>query len=152
MKHLKSLLLTTALTLAGASGALAGEADGGGLLAYNYLSGEPITALAEGRPLVVRTPDSSLTLANFMRAQLYGVFATLSLGMRTLAREGAHVDVMVAHGGLFFRTINGNTSFSITGEGARFLRIQPVNPEPAFRRIELVLGWFSGLKRGGSAR
>ena len=69
--------------------ALAGEADGGGLLAYNYLSGEPITGLAEGRPLVVRTPDSSLTLANFMRAQLYGVFATLSLGMRTLAREGA---------------------------------------------------------------
>jgi sugar (pentulose or hexulose) kinase len=81
--------------------ALAGEGDGGGLLAYNYLSGEPITGLAEGRPLVVRTPDSSLTLANFMRAQLYGVFATLSLGMRTLAREGAHVDLMVAHGGLF---------------------------------------------------
>ena len=51
--------------------------DGGGLLAYNYLSGEPITGLAEGRPLVVRTPDSRLTLANFMRAQLYGAFGTL---------------------------------------------------------------------------
>ena len=53
---------------------LDGEADAGGLLAYNHLSGEPIAGLAEGRPLFVRTPDSRLTLANFMRAQLYGVF------------------------------------------------------------------------------
>jgi hypothetical protein len=50
--------------------ALKGEADGGGLLAYNYLAGEPITGLTEGRPLVVRTPGSRLNLANFMRTQL----------------------------------------------------------------------------------
>ena len=58
--------------------ALEGEADAGGLLAYNHLAGEPIAGLDEGRPLFVRTPDSRLTLANFMRAQLYGVFGTLS--------------------------------------------------------------------------
>ena len=81
--------------------ALDGEADGGGLVAYNYLSGEPITGLAEGRPLFVRTPDSRLTLANFMRAQLYGVFGTLSLGMRVLASEGVELDTLFAHGGLF---------------------------------------------------
>ncbi len=81
--------------------ALAGEADGGGLLAYNYLSGEPITGLPEGRPLVVRTPDSRLTLANFVRAQLYGAFGTLSLGMRVLSDEGVELDSMYAHGGLF---------------------------------------------------
>jgi sugar (pentulose or hexulose) kinase len=81
--------------------ALDGEPDAGGLVAYNYLSGEPVTGLAEGRPLVVRTPGSRLTLANFMRAQLYGAFATLSLGMRVLAREGVEVDSMFAHGGLF---------------------------------------------------
>lgn len=80
---------------------LAGEADGGGLLAYNYLSGEPITRLAEGRPLFVRTPDSRLTLANFVRTQIYGAFGTLSLGMQVLAEEGVEVDVMIAHGGLF---------------------------------------------------
>ena len=51
----------------------------------------------------------------------------------------------VVHEGRFFRTINGNTSFSITRDGARFLRIQPVDPEPAIRRIELVLNWFSAL-------
>ncbi|KGM16562.1 ATPase [Actinotalea fermentans ATCC 43279 = JCM 9966 = DSM 3133] len=81
--------------------ALAGDADGGGLVAYNYLSGEPITGLEEGRPLFVRTPDSRLTLANFMRTQVYGAFATLSLGMRVLAAEGVELDVLAAHGGLF---------------------------------------------------
>ena len=81
--------------------ALDGDADGGGLLAYNYLSGEPITGLTEGRPLVVRTPDSRLTLANFMRTQVYSAFGTLSLGMRVLRDEGVEVDSMYAHGGLF---------------------------------------------------
>ncbi|MCE4026383.1 ATPase [Microbacterium sp. Au-Mic1] len=81
--------------------ALAGEADAGGLLAYNHLAGEPIAGLAEGRPLVVRTPGSAFTLANFMRAQLYGVFGTLALGMRTLAAEGVQLDRMYAHGGMF---------------------------------------------------
>jgi sugar (pentulose or hexulose) kinase len=81
--------------------ALAGAPDAGGLLAYNHLAGEPIAGLAEGRPLVVRTPDSDFTLANFMRAQLYGVFGTLALGMRVLAGEGVELDRMFAHGGMF---------------------------------------------------
>jgi len=81
--------------------ALEGEPDAGGLLAYNYLSGEPITGLTEGRPVVVRTPDSRFTLANFARAQVYGVFGTLSLGMRVLAGEGVALDTLFAHGGLF---------------------------------------------------
>ena len=81
--------------------ALQGEADGGGLLAYNYLAGEPITGLAAGRPLVVRSPGSTTSLANFMRAQLYGMFGTLSLGMRVLADEGVGLDAMFAHGGVF---------------------------------------------------
>ena len=81
--------------------ALEGEADGGGLLAYNYLAGEPITGMAEGRPLVVRTPGSRLTLANFMRTQLYAAFGTLSLGMNVLRGEGVQLDSMFAHGGMF---------------------------------------------------
>lgn len=78
-----------------------GEADGGGLLAYNYLAGEPVTGLAEGRPLVVRTADSRFTLANFSRTLVHGVFGTLALGMRVLDAEGVEVDAMLAHGGLF---------------------------------------------------
>ncbi|MGL5929495.1 MAG: FGGY-family carbohydrate kinase [Dermatophilaceae bacterium] len=81
--------------------ALDADADAGGLLAYNYLSGEPITGLPEGRPLVVRPPGSRLTLANFARAQLYAAFATLALGMRILESERVALDVLVAHGGLF---------------------------------------------------
>jgi len=81
--------------------ALDGDPDAGGLLAYNHLSGEPIAGLPEGRPLVVRTPDSRFTLANFMRAQLYGVFGTLALGMRVLEAEGVALERMFAHGGIF---------------------------------------------------
>jgi sugar (pentulose or hexulose) kinase len=81
--------------------ALGGDGDAGGLLAYNLLSGEPVVGLDEGRPLVVRTPDSRFTLANFMRAQIYGVFGTLALGMRVLAAEGVRLERMFAHGGLF---------------------------------------------------
>jgi sugar (pentulose or hexulose) kinase len=86
--------------------AQAGEPDGGGLLAYNYLAGETITSLDEGRPLLVRTPGSRFTLANFARAQVYGVFATLALGMRELADEAVAIDTLRAHGGLV-RTAGG---------------------------------------------
>jgi sugar (pentulose or hexulose) kinase len=81
--------------------ALEGDADAGGLLAYNHLAGEPIAGLTEGRPLFVRTPDSSFTLANVVRAQLYGAFGTLALGMRVLAEEDVALDRMYAHGGMF---------------------------------------------------
>ena len=81
--------------------ALAGEADAGGVLAYNHLAGEPIAGLAEGRPLIVRAPDARLTLANLLRAQLYGAFGTLALGMRVLDEEGVALDRMYAHGGMF---------------------------------------------------
>ena len=81
--------------------ALDGQPDAGGLVAYNYLAGEPITGLTEGRPLFARTPDSRLTLANFVRAQVYGIFGTLSLGMEVLHDEGVVIDKMLAHGGIF---------------------------------------------------
>ncbi|KAB1653624.1 ATPase [Pseudoclavibacter chungangensis] len=81
--------------------ALDGDADAGGLLAYNHLAGEPVVGLDEGRPLFVRTPDSSFTLANTVRAQLYGVFAGLAIGMRVLTDEGVTLERVLAHGGLF---------------------------------------------------
>jgi sugar (pentulose or hexulose) kinase len=80
---------------------LQAEPDAGGLLAYNYLAGEPITGTEEGRPLFVRTPDSRMNLANFMRAQLYAAFGTLKLGMDVLNQEGVRLDAMFGHGGIF---------------------------------------------------
>jgi len=77
------------------------DADATGLLAYNLLSGEPVVGTAEGRPLVVRTPGSRLSLASFARAQLFSVFAALAVGMRELAAQRVALDAAVAHGGLF---------------------------------------------------
>ena len=82
--------------------ALGGASDCGGMLAYNYLSGEPITDLEEGRPLFLRSPDSRLSLSTFMRTHLYSSLATLRIGMDVLQKtEGVRLDRMFAHGGLF---------------------------------------------------
>jgi sugar (pentulose or hexulose) kinase len=84
--------------------ALAGDADGGGLLAYNYLSGEHITHLAEGRPLFVRTPTSRFTLANFMRVHLFSALGALKIGLDILFdQEQVQLDRVLGHGG-FFKT------------------------------------------------
>src|SRR4051794_22317779 len=82
--------------------ALGGAGDCGGMLAYNYLSGEPITEFEEGRPLFLRSPDSRLDLGTFMRTHLFASLATLRIGMDVLQKtEGVRLDRMFAHGGLF---------------------------------------------------
>lgn len=81
--------------------ALEGDDDAGGLLAYNYLAGEPISGIASGMPMTLRTPDSDFSLANFMRSQVLGIFATLSMGMEVLTREQVNISQMKAHGGIF---------------------------------------------------
>lgn len=84
--------------------ALEGEPDGGGLLNYNYFSGEGLMRLNDGRPVFARAPDSSFTLANFMRTQLMSALVTLKIGMDILtAEEHIKIDRLCAHGG-FFRT------------------------------------------------
>lgn len=82
--------------------ALTGDADCGGLLAYNYFSGEHITGFEEGRPLFVRTPDSKFNLANFMRVHLFTALGALKTGLDILLKEeGVKVDEIIGHGGLF---------------------------------------------------
>ena len=80
---------------------LKGDADCGGLLVYNYVSGEPITGLNDGRPLMVRPKDSKLSLANFMRSQIYGVWASLAVGMQIFTAEKVNIRRLTGHGGLF---------------------------------------------------
>ena len=82
--------------------ALEGDADCGGLLAYNYFSGEHITGFDEGRPLFVRSPESRFNLANFMRVNLYTSLGALKTGMDILLKkENVKLDRMMGHGGLF---------------------------------------------------
>ncbi len=82
--------------------ALTGDADCGGLISYNYFSGEPVTGLTEGRPLFVRTAHDKFTLANFMRAHLYASVGVLKIGNDILFNEEKiKVDKITGHGGLF---------------------------------------------------
>lgn len=82
--------------------ALQGDSDCGGLLAYNYFSGEHITGFEEGRPLFVRTPESRFNLANFMRVHLFTALGALKTGLDILLKEeGVKLDQILGHGGLF---------------------------------------------------
>lgn len=82
--------------------ALEGDADCGGLLAYNYFSGEHITGMEQGRPLFVRTPESNFNLANFMRVHLMTSLGALKIGLNILMKqESVKVDKILGHGGLF---------------------------------------------------
>lgn len=82
--------------------ALTGDADCGGLISYNYISGEPVTRLAEGRPLFVRSANDKFNLANFMRAHLYASVGVLKIGNDILFNdEKVKVDRITGHGGLF---------------------------------------------------
>ena len=82
--------------------ALEGDTDCGGLMAYNYVSGEPVTGLAEGRPMFVRSANDKFNLANFMRSHLYGAIGVLKIGNDILLKEEKiEVDRITGHGGYF---------------------------------------------------
>ena len=82
--------------------ALKGDADCGGVLTYNYISGEPVTGMQDGRPLVVRSANDKFNLANFIRSNLYATVAVLKLGNDILFKEEkVKVDRITGHGGLF---------------------------------------------------
>jgi sugar (pentulose or hexulose) kinase len=86
---------------------LEGDPDCGGILVCNYMAGEGVTHMDEGRPMVVRRPDSAFSLANFLRAQLYSTMATLKIGMDILAEEHVAIDSLTGHGGLFKTPVVG---------------------------------------------
>ena len=88
--------------------ALEGDADCGGLVSFNYFSGEPVTGFAEGRPMFVRKPDAKFSLANFMRTHILSSLATIKIGNDILIKEeGVTVDCIMGHGGLFKTPVVG---------------------------------------------
>ena len=80
---------------------LEADPDCGGLVNFNYLAGEPVTGLSEGRPMFLRLPDAAMNLSNFMRAQIYASMETLKYGMEIMNRENVAIDCVYGHGGLF---------------------------------------------------
>ena len=84
--------------------ALKGDADGGGLVACNYLSGEHITGFARGRPIFARGPQSIMNIENVMRTLIFSAVATLRIGLDILRDgEGIKFEKLFGHGG-FFKT------------------------------------------------
>jgi len=92
---------------------LTGDKDCGGLLSYNYISGEHITGAEEGRPMFMRKPDAALTLPNFIRTHLYSSCASLKIGMNILLNnEGAALESITGHGGFFKQAYAGQRIMS----------------------------------------
>lgn len=108
--------------------ALEGDTDCGGIVNYNYFSGEPVAHTNSGAPLMFRNPESKLTVSNFFRAQIYSALSTLKIGMEILEKESVEIECINGHGGLFKTPVVGqkflaaalNTPVSVTktaGEG-----------------------------------
>ena len=90
-----------------------GDADCGGLLSFNYVSGEPVTGFSEGRPLFVRSASDKFTLSNFMRSILYSTICALKAGNDILFKvENVKVDRITAHGGLFKTALVGQKALA----------------------------------------
>lgn len=84
----------------------------GGLTGFNYLAGEPLADTTSGAPLIVRTPDGKLNLANFMQMQIYSAVSALSLGMNILEEEGVKIESVTAHGGYYKTEFIGQNATS----------------------------------------
>lgn len=87
--------------------ALDGDGDCGGLLNFNYFSGEPVSHVDDGRPMFVRAQGATFDLPNFMRSQIYSAMATLCIGMEILEKENVTIDRLMGHGGLFKTPVVG---------------------------------------------
>lgn len=107
-------LLSEAATLAGAKvdkskfitdlfkESLKGDKDASGLTSFNYYSGEGVTNLNSGKPLLIREPDANFSLANFMKMNILSSLATLKIGLDVLTKvEKIKIDKIYGHGGLF---------------------------------------------------
>ncbi len=91
------------------SSAMNADRDCDGIISFNYYSGEPVTGMEHGCPLMTRQPDAKFSLANFMRANLYSCVAALAVGMRILKREHVEIQQIFGHGGLFKTPVVGQS-------------------------------------------
>lgn len=89
-----------------------GDENCGGLVGCNFLSGEPIAGIERGIPLLARTPDGKLTLANLMKMQIFSALGTLAIGCRMLAKENVRIDSVCGHGGFFKTPVIGQSAMS----------------------------------------
>jgi sugar (pentulose or hexulose) kinase len=84
----------------------------GGLIGYNFLAGEPIAGVASGIPMIARTPDGKLNLANFMKMHIYSALGSLAIGREILSKENVEIDSVYGHGGFFKAPFVGQSAMS----------------------------------------
>ena len=84
----------------------------GGLVGYNFLSAEPIVNVTQGIPLIARHPSGKLSLANFMKMQIYSALGSLSLGCELLSKEDVEIEAVYGHGGFFKSPFVGQSAMS----------------------------------------
>lgn len=105
-----------------------GNKNCGGVTSFNYISGESITKLSNGAPMVLRRNDSDFTLADFFRSNLYSALATLRIGMNILYKnEALTLSKLAVHGGFVKSDVGQSvmadamntpvTVYSTAGEG-----------------------------------
>ena len=91
---------------------LEADEDIGGLIGYNFLSGEPIAGVLNGIPMIARLPDGNMSLANFMKMHIYSSLGSLALGCEMLSRENVRIDTVYGHGGFFKAPVVGQSAMS----------------------------------------
>ncbi len=91
---------------------LGGDAACGGLVGYNFLAGEPIVGIRSGIPMVLRLPGEKLTLAGFMKMQIYSALGALAVGCEFLKKQRVRIDRICGHGGFFKAPVVGQSAMS----------------------------------------
>ena len=91
---------------------LEAEENCGGLVGYNFLAGEPIAGVSSGVPMIARTPDGKLNLANFMKMHIYSALGSLAIGCEILSKESVEIDSVYGHGGFFKAPVVGQSAMS----------------------------------------
>lgn len=84
----------------------------GGLIGYNFLSGEPIAGVLNGIPMIMRSPEGRMNLANFMKMHIYSSLGSLALGCEMLSKENVKIDKVYGHGGFFKAPVVGQSAMS----------------------------------------
>ena len=132
------------------SAALSGEADCGGLLSYNFLSGEPVVGVADSKLAVLRTAESRFTLPNFMRMHMYSALGALKVGLDLLLKkEGVKVDKMLGHGGYFKTPVVGQ-KFAAAAVGAPVSVMETAGEGGAWG-IGILAAYMLAKKNGAGA-
>ena len=71
-----------------------------------------------------------------MRAVEVRTSPTFSAGAPRLLYEGRYI-----------QSPNGVASYDVSADGQRFLRVQPLHPDPPTHELQVTMNWLQELKR-----